>query len=183
MAAPARASIPFLKIAQRWQLVAVNQGGKRKPVPAALTSKCWHNRHLRLPRTAQAIRATSDAAPTIINTANWIPDLFMKRMEAGARTGPCSAPTDVARSATTLFGKRVRGEVRRAMRRQARRPARSSCSRSIAGAGTLETACSSMLFETGHPWITFKDPCECPLALRTMSGVIHSSESLHRDHC
>ena len=142
--------IPFLKL-HNDQLVAVNQGGKRRGSGCAYLES-WHNDiddFLELRKnTGDERRRTHD-----MNTANWIPDLFMKRMEA--------------REDWTLFRANEVPGPARPLRQGLRGALRAL--RAMAGAGKIFGAwcrpsiCGSsmlkMLFETGHPWITFKDPC------------------------
>ena len=157
--------IPFLKM-HNDQLVAVNQGGKRAGSGCAYL-ETWHNDifdFLELRRnTGDDRRRTHD-----MNTANWIPDLFMKRMEARANW-------TLFRSAETpdlhdLYGKafEARYEEYEAMAE------RGEIHGQKVEALELWKAMLRMLFETGHPWITFKDPCN----LRSPQdhvGVVHSS--------
>ncbi|NBB80340.1 MAG: ribonucleoside-diphosphate reductase subunit alpha, partial [Verrucomicrobia bacterium] len=157
--------IPFLKL-HNDQLVAVNQGGKRRGSGCAYL-ETWHNDiddFLELRKnTGDDRRRTHD-----MNTANWIPDLFMKRMEG-------RADWTLFRSNETpdlhdLYGKAFeeryleyeamaeRGEIF-----GQKRPAIE-----------LWKAMLKMIFETGHPWITFKDPCNVR-SPQDHCGVIHSS--------
>ncbi len=157
--------IPFLKL-HNDQLVAVNQGGKRRGSGCAYLES-WHNDmedflELRV-NTGDERRRTHD-----MNTANWIPDLFMKRMEAREdwtllRANECPDLHD-------LYGKAFEQRYREyeAMAAEGK-----IWSRRLP-AIELWKKMLKMLFETGHPWITFKDPCN----LRSPQdhvGVIHSS--------
>ena len=158
--------VPFLKVVND-TAVAVNQGGKRKGAVCSYL-ETWHldiEEFLELRKnTGDDRRRTHD-----MNTANWIPDLFMKRvMEAGDWTllSPSDAPDlhdkfgkafeeaylsyedKVARGDLKLFKKIPALQLWRKM--------------------------ISMLFETGHPWITFKDPCNIR-SPQQHTGVVHSS--------
>ncbi|HEY0946790.1 MAG TPA: ribonucleoside-diphosphate reductase subunit alpha [Opitutaceae bacterium] len=157
--------IPFLKL-HNDQLVAVNQGGKRKGSGCAYLES-WHNdifEFLELRKnTGDDRRRTHD-----MNTANWIPDLFMKRMEARG-TWTLFRSNEVADLHET-YGKTFE-EKYLAYEKLAEEG-------KIFGqkieALELWKKMLSMLFETGHPWITFKDACN----LRSPQdhvGVIHSS--------
>ena len=158
--------VPFLKVVND-TAVAVNQGGKRKGAVCAYL-ETWHldiEEFLELRKnTGDDRRRTHD-----MNTANWIPDLFMKRvMEKGNWT--LFSPSDVP-DLHDLFGtafekayvayeeKAARGEIK---------PAKT------VPATDLWRKMLSMLFETGHPWITFKDPCNIRSPQQHV-GVVHSS--------
>jgi len=158
--------VPFLKVVND-TAVAVNQGGKRKGAVCSYL-ETWHldiEEFLELRKnTGDDRRRTHD-----MNTANWIPDLFMKRvMEAGEWT--LFSPSDVpdlhdkfGRSFEEAYlayeDKVSRGE----MKLFKRIPALQLWRKMI-----------SMLFETGHPWITFKDPCNIRSPQQHV-GVVHSS--------
>ena len=158
--------IPFLKIVND-TAVAVNQGGKRKGAVCAYL-ETWHldiESFLELRKsTGDERRRTHD-----MNTANWIPDLFMQRVaEKGHWT--LFSPDEVP-DLHDLYGKafRDRYEAYEVM-------ARSGQLRQYkeVRAQDLWRQMLSMLFETGHPWITFKDPSN----IRSMQdhvGVVHSS--------
>ncbi|MBA4292411.1 ribonucleoside-diphosphate reductase subunit alpha [bacterium] len=157
--------IPFLKM-HNDQLVAVNQGGKRAGSGCAYLES-WHNDiydFMELRRnTGDERRRTHD-----MNTANWIPDLFMKRMEARENWTLFRA-NDVP-DLHDLYGKAFeeRYEEYEAMAKRGEMWGREI------EALDLWKSMLKMLFETGHPWITFKDPCN----LRSPQdhvGVIHSS--------
>ncbi len=157
--------IPFLKL-HNDQLVAVNQGGKRKGSGCAYL-ETWHNdifEFLELRKnTGDDRRRTHD-----MNTANWIPDLFMKRMEARA-TWTLFRSNEV-KDLHELYGQAF--EKRYLEYEQ------------LAEAGKIQgqkiealelwKKMLSMLFETGHPWITFKDACNIR-SPQDHVGVIHSS--------
>jgi len=158
--------VPFLKVVND-TAVAVNQGGKRKGAVCSYLES-WHldiEEFLELRKnTGDDRRRTHD-----MNTANWIPDLFMKRVIADAEWTLFS-PSDVP-ELHDLFGrafeeayqrcedKAVRGEIRLFKKIPARQ---------------LWRKMLSMLFETGHPWITFKDPCNLRSPQQHM-GTVHSS--------
>ncbi|PAW81606.1 MAG: ribonucleoside-diphosphate reductase subunit alpha [Opitutia bacterium Tous-C8FEB] len=157
--------IPFLKL-HNDQLVAVNQGGKRKGSGCAYL-ETWHNdifEFLELRKnTGDDRRRTHD-----MNTANWIPDLFMKRMEA--RQHWTLFRSNQVKDLHELYGA--------AFERRYLEYERLAEEGRIHGqrieALELWKKMLSMLFETGHPWITFKDACN----LRSPQdhvGVIHSS--------
>ncbi|WP_438481752.1 ribonucleoside-diphosphate reductase subunit alpha [Oleiharenicola lentus] len=157
--------IPFLKL-HNDQLVAVNQGGKRKGSGCAYLES-WHNdifEFLELRRnTGDDRRRTHD-----MNTANWIPDLFMKRMEA--------------RGTWTLFRSNETPDLHHTYGKKFEeayvRYEKLAEEGKILGhkieALELWKKMLSMLFETGHPWITFKDPCNVR-SPQDHAGVIHSS--------
>ena len=167
--------VPFLKVVND-TAVAVNQGGKRKGAVCAYLES-WHldiEEFLELRKnTDDDRRRTHD-----MNTANWIPDLFMKRVIEGAEH-----PQDASKGQWTLFSpstcpdlhdkfgrdfeaaytayeaKVDRGEIKLYKRMPAK---------------DLWRKMLSMLFETGHPWITFKDACNVRSPQQHV-GVVHSS--------
>ena len=158
--------VPFLKVVND-TAVAVNQGGKRKGAVCTYL-ETWHldiEEFLELRKnTGDDRRRTHD-----MNTANWIPDLFMRRvMEKGEWT--LFSPSDVP-DLHDLFGtafekayvvyeeKAKRGEIK---------PSKT------VPAVDLWRKMLSMLFETGHPWITFKDACNVR-SPQQHAGVVHSS--------
>ena len=158
--------VPFLKVVND-TAVAVNQGGKRKGAACAYLES-WHldlEEFLELRKnTGDDRRRTHD-----MNTANWIPDLFMKRVvEGGDWTlfSPSTCPDlhdkfgKAFEAAYTAYeDKAARGEIKlfKTMR-----------------ASDLWRKMLSMLFETGHPWITFKDACNVRSPQQHV-GVVHSS--------
>ena len=158
--------VPFLKVVND-TAVAVNQGGKRKGAVCAYL-ETWHmdiEEFLELRKnTGDDRRRTHD-----MNTANWIPDLFMKRvMENGDWT--LFSPSDVPdlhdkygrafEAAYTRYeDKAANGEIKHFKKMPAVQ---------------LWRKMLSMLFETGHPWITFKDPCNIRSPQQHV-GVVHSS--------
>ena len=158
--------VPFLKVVSD-TAVAVNQGGKRKGAVCCYL-ETWHldiEEFLELRKnTGDDRRRTHD-----MNTANWIPDLFMKRvMEGGEWT--LFSPSDVPdlhdkvgkafEDAYTVYEKKAaRGELKL----HKKIPAQSLWRKML-----------TMLFETGHPWITFKDPSNIR-SPQSHTGVVHSS--------
>jgi ribonucleoside-diphosphate reductase alpha chain len=158
--------VPFLKVVND-TAVAVNQGGKRKGAVCAYLES-WHldiEEFLELRKnTGDDRRRTHD-----MNTANWIPDLFMKRvMEGGDWTlfSPSTCPdlhdkfgADFEAAYTAYEAKADRGELKLYKRMPAK---------------DLWRKMLSMLFETGHPWITFKDACNVRSPQQHV-GVVHSS--------
>jgi ribonucleoside-diphosphate reductase alpha chain len=158
--------IPFLKVAND-TAVAVNQGGKRKGAMCAYLES-WHldiEDFLELRKnTGDERRRTHD-----MNTANWIPDLFMKRVAENG-TWTLFSPSDVP-DLHDLYGKRF--EQRYTEYEQKAERGELKLHKKIEATG-LWRKMLSMLFETGHPWITFKDPSN----LRSPQdhvGVVHSS--------
>ena len=158
--------VPFLKVAND-TAVAVNQGGKRKGAVCAYL-ETWHvdiEEFLELRKnTGDERRRTHD-----MNTANWVPDLFMKRVaENGDWTlfSPDETPdlhdlTGQAFEAAYVAyeARAARGELK--------------VTKKI-GAVELWRKMLTMLFETGHPWITFKDPCNLRYT-NGHAGTVHSS--------
>ncbi len=158
--------VPFLKVVSD-TAVAVNQGGKRKGAVCCYL-ETWHldiEEFLELRKnTGDDRRRTHD-----MNTANWIPDLFMKRvMEGGEWT--LFSPSDVPdlhdmcgkafEEAYTIYEKKAaRGEIK--------------LHKKVA-AQSLWRKMLTMLFETGHPWITFKDASNVR-SPQSHIGVVHSS--------
>jgi ribonucleoside-diphosphate reductase alpha chain len=158
--------VPFLKVVND-TAVAVNQGGKRKGAVCTYLES-WHldiEEFLELRKnTGDDRRRTHD-----MNTANWIPDLFMRRvMENGQWTlfSPSSVPDlhdkfgiDFEQAYVAYEEKAARGEIRPSRTLQAT---------------DLWRKMLTMLFETGHPWITFKDACNIR-SPQQHAGVVHSS--------
>ena len=158
--------VPFLKVAND-TAVAVNQGGKRKGAVCAYL-ETWHRdieEFLDLRKnTGDDRRRTHD-----MNTANWVPDLFLKRvMEEGQWTlfSPEETP-DLHELYGEAFEKRYAEYEKLAdegrIKNFKRLPALNLWRKML-----------SMLFETGHPWITFKDPCNLRSPQQHV-GVVHSS--------
>ncbi|WP_326533491.1 ribonucleoside-diphosphate reductase subunit alpha [Pseudorhodoferax sp.] len=158
--------VPFLKVVND-TAVAVNQGGKRKGAVCTYLES-WHldiEEFLELRKnTGDDRRRTHD-----MNTANWIPDLFMRRvMEKGNWTlfSPSSVPdlhdlfgADFEKAYVAYEEKAARGDIK---------PSKT------VPATDLWRKMLSMLFETGHPWITFKDACNVRSPQQHV-GVVHSS--------
>ena len=158
--------VPFLKVVND-TAVAVNQGGKRKGAVCTYL-ETWHldiEEFLELRKnTGDDRRRTHD-----MNTANWVPDLFMRRvMEKGSWTlfSPSNVPdlhdlfgADFERAYVAYEAKAARGEIK---------PSRTL------PAADLWRKMLTMLFETGHPWITFKDACNIRSPQQHV-GVVHSS--------
>ena len=161
----ARESFPFLKL-HNDQLVAVNQGGKRRGSGCAYL-ETWHNDisdFLDLRKnTGDDRRRTHD-----LNTANWIPDLFMKRMEA--RESWTLFRSSEAPDLHELYGKAFEARYEQYERMAEEGKLWSKKIPAI----ELWKNMLKMLFETGHPWITFKDPCNLR-SPQDHCGVIHSS--------
>ncbi|MEM7147643.1 MAG: ribonucleoside-diphosphate reductase subunit alpha [Verrucomicrobiota bacterium] len=157
--------IPFLKL-HNDQLVAVNQGGKRRGSGCAYL-ETWHVDivdFLELRKnTGDDRRRTHD-----MNTANWIPDLFMKRMEA--REDWTLFRSNEAPDLHDLYGKAFED---RYQEYEARAERGEMFGKKIP-AIELWKQMLKMIFETGHPWITFKDPCNVR-SPQDHAGVIHSS--------
>ena len=158
--------VPFLKVVND-TAVAVNQGGKRKGAVCAYLES-WHldiEEFLELRKnTGDDRRRTHD-----MNTANWIPDLFMKRvMEGGDWTlfSPSTCP-DLHDKYGKAFEKAYVEYERRATTGEVKLFKKIPTVQ-------LWRKMLSMLFETGHPWITFKDPCNIRSPQQHV-GVVHSS--------
>ena len=158
--------VPFLKVVND-TAVAVNQGGKRKGAVCSYL-EVWHldiEEFLELRKnTGDDRRRTHD-----MNTANWIPDLFMKRVMEGA-DWTLFSPSDV-RDLHEKFGKSFEEAYLRYEDKAARGELK--LYKKIP-ALQLWRKMLSMLFETGHPWITFKDPCNLR-SPQQHAGVVHSS--------
>ena len=158
--------VPFLKVVND-TAVAVNQGGKRKGAVCTYL-ETWHldiEEFLELRKnTGDDRRRTHD-----MNTANWIPDLFMRRvMEKGTWTlfSPSNVPdlhdlfgAEFEKAYVTYEAKAASGELKPSKTVQAT---------------DLWRKILTMLFETGHPWITFKDACNVR-SPQQHAGVVHSS--------
>ena len=158
--------VPFLKVAND-TAVAVNQGGKRKGAMCAYL-ETWHmdiEEFLDLRKnTGDERRRTHD-----MNTANWIPDLFMKRVAEEANWtlfSPHETP-----DLHDLYGHEF--ETRYVEYEQQAAAGLISNFKTVP-AMELWRKMLSMLFETGHPWVTFKDPCNIR-SPQSHVGVVHSS--------
>jgi ribonucleoside-diphosphate reductase alpha chain len=158
--------VPFLKVAND-TAIAVNKGGKRKGAVCAYL-ETWHvdiEEFLDLRKnTGDDRRRTHD-----MNTANWIPDLFLQRVEAGAGWTLFS-PNEVP-DLHDLYGRPFKAAYEAYEARAAR--GEMKVFRTVK-AVDLWRRMLTMLFETGHPWITFKDTCNLRSPQRH-AGVIHSS--------
>jgi ribonucleoside-diphosphate reductase alpha chain len=158
--------VPFLKVAND-TAIAVNQGGKRKGAVCGYL-ETWHidiEEFLDLRKnTGDDRRRTHD-----MNTANWIPDLFLERVEQdGSWTlfSPDEAP-DLHDLYGKAFAERYSFYEAKALRGEMK------VTRTLR-AVDLWRKMLTMLFETGHPWITFKDPCNLR-SPQQHAGVVHSS--------
>jgi len=158
--------VPFLKVVND-TAVAVNQGGKRKGAVCTYLES-WHldiEEFLELRKnTGDDRRRTHD-----MNTANWVPDLFMRRV-MGKGTWTLFSPSSVP-DLHDLFG----AEFERAYVAYEEKAARGEITPSrTVQASDLWRKMLTMLFETGHPWITFKDACNVR-SPQQHAGVVHSS--------
>ncbi len=169
--------VPFLKVAND-TAVAVNQGGKRKGAMCAYL-ETWHidvEDFIELRKnTGDERRRTHD-----MNSANWIPDLFMERV--------------VEEKEWTLFSPNETPELHELTGNAFREKYEAYEAKADKGeldifrrvkAVDLWRKMLGMLFETGHPWITFKDPCNIRYT-NQHAGVVHSSNlcteiTLHTD--
>ncbi|MGO4765252.1 ribonucleoside-diphosphate reductase subunit alpha [Cupriavidus sp. 2KB_3] len=158
--------VPFLKVVND-TAVAVNQGGKRKGAVCAYL-ETWHldiEEFLELRKnTGDDRRRTHD-----MNTANWIPDLFMKRVMENAEWtlfSPATCP-DLHDKVGKAFEQAYLGYEARAASGELKLFKK-------VPAVQLWRKMLGMLFETGHPWITFKDPCNIRSPQQHV-GVVHSS--------
>ena len=158
--------VPFLKVSND-TAVAVNQGGKRKGAFCAYL-ECWHldvEEFLDLRKnTGDDRRRTHD-----MNTANWVPDLFMKRLESDSNWTLFS-PSDVP-ELHDIYGSEF--EKRYEEYEKMAASGELKLYKTIK-AKDLWRKMLSMLFETGHPWITFKDPCNIR-SPQGHVGTVHSS--------
>src|SRR5438445_976075 len=158
--------VPFLKVVND-TAVAVNQGGKRKGAVCSYL-ETWHldiEEFLELRKnTGDDRRRTHD-----MNTANWIPDLFMKRVMQNA-DWTLFSPSDVP-ELHDKFGKAFEESYLRYEDQAARGELKLY---KKVPAVQLWRKMLSMLFETGHPWITFKDACNLR-SPQQHAGVVHSS--------
>ncbi len=157
--------IPWLKI-DNDVAIAVNQGGKRKGAHCAYL-ETWHldiEDFLDLRKNVgDERRRTHD-----INTANWIPDLFMKRVQADGHWTLFSP--DQVPELHDLFGILFEEAY---VRREEQFDAGEIMGKRVE-AKALWRKMLTMLFETGHPWVTFKDPCNVR-SPQDHVGVVHSS--------
>ena len=158
--------VPFMKVAND-TAVAVNQGGKRKGAVCGYL-ETWHidiDDFLELRKnTGDERRRTHD-----MNTANWIPDLFMQRV-VNEQKWTLFSPEEVS-DLHDLTGVEF-ANAYEAYERQAQRGELKLFKE--VSAVELWRKMLSMIFETGHPWITFKDPCNIRYTNQHM-GMVHSS--------
>jgi len=158
--------VPFLKVANDTS-IAVNQGGKRKGAVCAYL-ETWHvdiEEFLDLRKnTGDDRRRTHD-----MNTANWVPDLFMERVEAGADWTLFSP--DETPDLHDLYGPAFKAAYEAYEAKAA--AGQIKVFRTVR-ALDLWRKMLTMLFETGHPWVTFKDPCNIRSPQQHV-GVVHSS--------
>ncbi|MCF7918155.1 ribonucleoside-diphosphate reductase subunit alpha [Candidatus Gracilibacteria bacterium] len=158
--------IPFLKIAND-TAVAVNQGGKRKGAVVAYL-ECWHfdfEEFLELRRnTGDERRRTHD-----MNTASWIPDLFMKRVLSD-QPWSLFSPDEVP-ELHDLYGKTF--EKKYLAYEKMGLEGKLKIFKQIPSS-QLWRKMITMLYETGHPWMTFKDPCNVR-SPQDHVGVVHNS--------
>ncbi|SDL91255.1 ribonucleoside-diphosphate reductase class II [Halogranum gelatinilyticum] len=159
-------TVPFLKISND-VTAAINRSGKRRGAAAAYL-ECWH---LDYPDFVDLRRNTGDERRRThdMNTAAWIPDLFMERVEADEEWTLFS-PDEVPDLHSTY------GEEFEELYREYERQAEDGELRQFrtVDAADLWRKTLTRLFETGHPWITFKDPCNVR-SPQDHAGVVNSS--------
>ena len=158
--------VPFLKVVND-TAVAVNQGGKRKGAVCSYL-ETWH---LDIEEFVELRKNTGDDRRRThdMNTANWIPDLFMQRVMNGEKWTlftPNETP-DLHDLTGSAFKARYEEYEKDA------KEGKIQVSKEVE-AEELWRKIISMLFETGHPWITFKDACNLR-SPQQHAGVIHSS--------
>jgi ribonucleoside-diphosphate reductase alpha chain len=158
--------VPFLKVAND-TAIAVNQGGKRKGAVCAYL-ETWHvdiEEFLDLRKnTGDDRRRTHD-----MNTANWVPDLFMERVEMGADWTLFSP--DETPDLHDLYGPAFKTAYKAY---EAKAAAGGIKVHRTVKALDLWRKMLTIIFETGHPWVTFKDPCNIRSPQQHV-GVVHSS--------
>ena len=158
--------VPFLKVVND-TAVAVNQGGKRKGAVCAYL-ETWHldiEEFLELRKnTGDDRRRTHD-----MNTANWIPDLFMERV-MNQQSWTLFSPNE-AKDLHDLTGKEFKEQYEKY--EDEAKKGNIKAYKEV-DAQELWRKIISMLFETGHPWLTFKDACNLR-SPQQHTGVIHSS--------
>lgn len=158
--------VPFLKIANDIN-IAINRSGKRRGA-GCVYLETWHldiEDFLELRKnTGDERRRTHD-----VNTANWIPDLFMKRVRDGGEWTLFSP--DETPDLHEIYGAKF--EKRYAEYEKMADEGKIKLFKKIP-APDLWKKMISMLFETGHPWITFKDPCNVR-SPQDHVGTVHSS--------
>ena len=159
-------TVPFLRVSND-VTAAINRSGKRRGAACAYL-ECWHldfRNFLDLKRnTGDERRRTPD-----MNTAAWIPDLFMKRVAEGGEWtlfSPDEVP-DLHETYGSEFEERYREYERKAEAGDLRQF-------ETVDAEELWRKLLTRLFETGHPWVTFKDPCNVR-SPQDHEGVVHSS--------
>jgi len=158
--------VPFLRISND-VTAAINRSGKRRGAACAYLA-CWH---LDFPAFLDLKRNTGDERRRTpdMNTAAWIPDLFMERVQADEQWtlfSPDETP-DLHDLSGEAFAERYREHEQKAEAGELRQYER-------VDAASLWRQLLTRLFETGHPWITFKDPCNVR-SPQDHVGTIHSS--------
>ena len=158
--------IPFMKIAND-TAVAVNQGGKRKGAICGYL-ETWH---LDIEEFLELRKNTGDDRRRChdMNTANWVPDLFMERVESDG-DWTLFSPNETP-DLHDLYGDAFRARYEHY---EAEAKAGKLRTTKTLKASTIWRKMLTMLFETGHPWITFKDPCNLR-SPQQHAGVVHSS--------
>jgi len=158
--------IPFLKIAND-VTVAISRSGRKRGATCAYL-ETWHldiEDYLDLRKnTGDDRRRTHD-----MNTANWIPDLFMKRVLANEQWTLFSA--NEVPELHHLYGRKFEKKYQEYEEKAQRGETKKF---KVVSAQKLWRKMLSMLFETGHPWLTFKDPCNIR-SPQDHAGVVHSS--------
>lgn len=158
--------VPFLRISND-VTAAINRSGKRRGAACAYLA-CWH---LDFPAFTDLKRNTGDERRRTpdMNTAAWIPDLFMKRVKSGEQWtlfSPDEVP-DLHDCSGKEFEERYREYEKQAEAGELRQYER-------VDAEELWRKMLTRLFETGHPWVTFKDPCNIR-SPQDHAGTVHSS--------
>ncbi|WP_312910645.1 ribonucleoside-diphosphate reductase subunit alpha [Natronosalvus caseinilyticus] len=158
--------VPFLRISND-VTAAINRSGKRRGAACAYLA-CWH---LDFPAFIDLKRNTGDERRRTpdMNTAAWIPDLFVKRVQDGGKWtlfSPDDVP-DLHELTGAAFEERYREYERLADADELRQYER-------VDAESLWRQLLTRVFETGHPWLTFKDPCNVR-SPQDHVGTVHSS--------
>ncbi|HEY9679134.1 MAG TPA: ribonucleoside-diphosphate reductase subunit alpha [Drouetiella sp.] len=158
--------VPFLKVVND-TAVAVNQGGKRQGAVCSYL-ETWH---MDIEEFLELRKNTGDDRRRChdMNTANWIPDLFMERLLSDSEWTLFSP--DETPDLHNLFGPAFKAKYEEY---EAKAAAGKLKLHKKVPALSLWRKMLSMLFETGHPWITFKDPCNLRSPQQHV-GVVHSS--------
>lgn len=163
---PSQGTIPFLKVAND-TTAAINRSGSRRGAVVAYM-ECWHydfEEFLDLRRnTGDDRRRTHD-----MNTASWVPDLFMKRV-ATDQDWTFFSPEETP-ELHEIYGAAF--EKKYAEYEQQAREGKIKLHRTVP-AKQLWRKMLTRLFETGHPWLTFKDSCNVR-SPQDHVGVVHSS--------